>query len=79
MPPRNLGIATSQARAGHFMVCRAFAHATFVAAILSLKSSSKAFMSSSGGPDSMMLRSGKPWLSNWLKLLGYQTTTLVDY
>ena len=61
------------------MVCRAFAHATFVAAILSLKSSSKAFASSSGGPDSMMLRSGKPWLSNWLKLLGYQTTTLVDY
>ena len=61
------------------MVCRAFAHATFVAAILSLKSSSKAFVSSSGGPDSMMLRSGKPWLSNWLKLLGYQTTTLVGY
>ena len=61
------------------MMCRASAHAAFVAVILSLKSSSNAFMSSSGGPDSMIFRSGRPWLSNWLKLLDYQTTTLVDY
>ena len=79
MPPSTLSIATSQARAGHPMMCRASAHAAFVAVILSLKSSSNAFMSSSGGPDSMMFRSGRPWLSNWLKLLDYQTTTLVDY
>ena len=61
------------------MVCRAFAHAIFVAAILSLKSSSKAFMSSSGGPDSMMLLSGKPWLKSWPKLLDYYTSRVVDY
>ena len=69
----------AQDRAGHPSARRASAQAIFVAAILSVKSSSKAFVSSSGGPDSMMLRSGKPWLSNCLKLLGYQTTTLVDY
>ena len=79
MPPSNPGITSSQARAGHPIVRRASAHAAFVAAILSLKSSSNAFMSSSGGPDSMMSRSGKPWLSNWLKLLGYLSTRLVDY
>ena len=61
------------------MAGRASAQAIFVAAILSVKSSPKAFASSSGGPDSMMLLSGKPWLKSWPKLLDYPTTTLVDY
>ena len=43
--------------------------------ILSAKSSSKAFAICSGGPDSMMLRSGKPWLKSWPELLGRDRLT----
>ena len=64
-----------QARAGQPNACRAFAQAIFVLAILSAKSSSNSFAISSGGPDSMMLRSGKPWLKSWPKLLGRDRLT----
>ena len=60
---------------GHFSAFRAFAQALFVVAIFSAKSSSKAFAICSGGPDSMMLRSGKPWLKSWSKLLGRDRLT----
>jgi len=58
-----------QRRAGQPSSLRALAQAIFVLAILSAKSSPKTFASSSGGPDSIMLLSGKPWLRSWAKLL----------
>ena len=51
-------------RAGHPISARACAHASLVAAIFSVKISSKASVMLSGGPPSMMLRSGMPWLSS---------------
>ena len=51
-------------RAGHPISARACAHASLVLAIFSMKISSKASVILSGGPPSMMLRSGRPWLSS---------------
>ena len=65
----DLRLTTAQARAGQPYACPAFAQALFVLAILSAKSSSNSCAICSGGPDSMMLRSGKPWLKSWPKLL----------
>ena len=71
----DLRLTTAQARAGQPCACRAFAQALFVLAILSAKSSSNPCAICSGGPDSMMLRSGKPWLKSWPKLLGRDRLT----
>ena len=42
---------------------------------MSMLSSSKALAICSGAPDSMTLRSRKPWLKSWPKLLGRDRLT----
>ena len=49
---------------GHPSVLRALMQATLVLEILFVKSASKAFTISAGGPPSMIFLSGRPWLSN---------------
>ena len=51
-------------RAGQPIAARASAQAMAVAAILCVKSSSNASVMLFGGPSSIMLRSGMPWLSS---------------
>jgi len=62
-------------RLGQPISSRAFAQAIFVFSILSANSSWKALVICSGGPDSMISRSGNPWLSNYLKLRGLDKLT----
>ena len=62
-------------RAGQPSSTRACTQASFVFAILSLKSSSNSESQASGGPPSMSSLLGSPWLSNWLKLGGLDKLT----
>ena len=59
-----------QGRTGHRSFWRASLQAIFVDAIFASKSSSNALTIPAGGPASMVLRSGRPWLSILLKLRG---------
>ena len=62
-------------RAGQPNSTRACTQASFVFAIVSLKSSSNSESQASGGPPSMSSLLGSPWLSNWLKLGGLDKLT----
>ena len=57
-------------RGGHFISCRAFAHAALVCAIFCEKNFSKASVMSSDGPPSMMSLLGRPKLSKCFSEVG---------
>lgn len=57
---------------------RDFAQAIFVLAVLCPKGSWKALAISSDGPDSMISRSGNPWLNNCPRLRGLAPDALLE-
>ena len=64
-------------RTGHPISFRALAQAIFVDAIFAVNNSSNALVISSGGPDSMISLSGRPWPSKLLKHVGRDKLTYV--